>query len=306
MSQGALAAAMVPPDRLPGPDSRIRRLPTPGLPDHVALLPASERQGQVLARIVRLIAADREIKAAWLAGSLARGDGDAFSDVDVVALVPSGAATRVWEKYARWASRLRRLALVRCKRDSQLINVITGDWDRCDLRFVDEDELCHIDRRSLVPLWGETRALLLTTAETARSGARETVVPQLVREFFRVLGLAVVAVHREEWLLAQSGISMMRQLTIDLLLEDRGLGSDRSGAFHLNVLLSRDQRQALESLPVPAADRSSIIAANVALARMFVPLARELTSRTSCEWPIALEVATYRHLRGHLGVDFGV
>ncbi len=273
--------------------------------DVLELVP-SARQRQLVRWIVRVLAADRQVKAAWLSGSRARGDGDAFSDVDVVALVSGSDAAQVGAKYATGARRLGPVSLVRTKMANRIINVITGEWDRFDLRFVDEAELPEIRSLALLPLLGDTGGASSEAGETHGAASPEAVV-QLVCEFFRVLGLAVVAVQREEWLLAQSGINMMKQLTIDLLLEGSGMSrAQRGGALHLNALLPRDQRLALEALPVPSADRSGIIAANVAVARLFVPLARKLAARIAAEWPTAFEVATRRHLREQLGVDIGV
>jgi predicted nucleotidyltransferase len=305
LSHHELAAAMVPPDIPRRTDIDLRKRPAPALLEEVTSLMPSPRQRAVMARIVRVIAVDRQVKAAWLAGSLARGHGDAFSDIDVIALVALGEARHVGTKYAARARRLGRLSLVRTKMDNRVVNVITGAWDRFDLRFIDEDELPEIGEMTLLPLWGDTESLPSVTGETDRSASPEAVV-RLVCEFFRVLGLAVVAVQREEWLLAQSGVNMMKQLTIDLLLEGSAINLRRGGALRLNAFLSRDQRLALEALPVPSADRPGIIAANMAVARMFVPLARELAARIAADWPTAFEAATRRHLREHLGVELGV
>jgi len=48
-----------------------------------------------------------------------------------------------------------------------------------------------------------------------------------------------------------------------------------------------------------------LIAANLALAAIFLPRARRLAAQTGMTWPTAFEAATRRHLKERLGVAFG-
>lgn len=43
----------------------------------------TEAQAALMEQLVQVLAADPRIRAAWLSGSLARGGGDAWSDVDL-------------------------------------------------------------------------------------------------------------------------------------------------------------------------------------------------------------------------------
>lgn len=53
----------------------------------------------------------------------------------------------------------------------------------------------------------------------------------LVNEFFRVLGLSVVAMGQEEYVLGLQGGDILRRLTVDLMLEENGIGPiERGGA----------------------------------------------------------------------------
>ena len=47
-------------------------------------------QQALIEAIHRALAADDDVEAVWLAGSLGRGRGDAFSDVDVLVLAADG------------------------------------------------------------------------------------------------------------------------------------------------------------------------------------------------------------------------
>ena len=52
-----------------------------------------------------------------------------------------------------------------------------------------------------------------------------------------------------------------------------------------------------------SADRDSLIAANRALAAIFLPRARRLASKIGMEWPTDFEAATRRHLRLRLQLE---
>jgi hypothetical protein len=135
----------------------------------------------------------------------------------------------------------------------------------------------------------------VTTAET---------VAKLVREFFRILALAPVGLGRGEYLVALWGIDLLRRLTVDLILEENGVGpSERGGALHLNQFLTEQQRRELESLPPLTATRESLLAADQAIAAIFLLRARALAGKIGMAWPEALEAAARRHLRAQLGLE---
>ncbi|HEX4303111.1 MAG TPA: nucleotidyltransferase domain-containing protein [Rhizomicrobium sp.] len=56
-------------------------------------------QQSLLDAIVRVLSADDRIQSAWLTGSLGRGAGDVFSDVDVAVIVPDAAFDEVLKAY---------------------------------------------------------------------------------------------------------------------------------------------------------------------------------------------------------------
>jgi hypothetical protein len=126
---------------------------------------------------------------------------------------------------------------------------------------------------------------------------------KLVNEFIRLLGLLVVGTGRQEYFLGLTGVDLLRQITFELMLEENGCGpEDRGGALHRWPLLTQDQHDELRALAPVVADRDGIIAADVALARIFLPRARRLARRVGMVWPEAFEAATRRHLQERLGV----
>ena len=252
--------------------------------------------------ISRVLSDDDQIEAAWLAGSLGRGGGDAFSDVDVVALVAGRAATDVGQRYARDVTAIAQPALVQPLFGGRILNVVTTDWERFDISFVEAGELARFDADKLTPLFNRgDRAPPRGNGEPYRP-APETVL-RLVNEYLRVLGLLVVALGREEYGLGLNGVDILRRLTVDLMLEENRVGpAERGGALRRNPLLTQDQRRELEALAPVAADGAGLIAANLALAAIFLPRARRLAAETGMTWPSTFEAATRRHLKERLGV----
>lgn len=259
-------------------------------------------QQDLLDRIHRVLHGDAEVEAAWLGGSLGCGAGDAFSDVDVVVLVGGGAATIVGRRYGQDVSRIAEPALVTTLFGGRVQSVVTLDWRRFDLSFVEAGELGRFDADRLTPLFNRGERSPPRGHTPPYQTTPETVLA-LVDEFLRILGLLVVGVGREEYVLGLAGADIMRRLTVDLMLEENGVGPvERGGALRRNPLLTAQQRRELASLAPVSADRGGIITASVSLAAIFLPRARRLATRIGAAWPEAFEAATRRHLEERLGL----
>jgi predicted nucleotidyltransferase len=261
-------------------------------------------QFALIEAIRQALAPDDDIEAGWLAGSLGRGKGDAFSDVDVLVLVADDKLSDVIGRYAHDVSAIAQPVLVNRLYGGRVLNVVTVDWRRFDLTFVEARELGRYDTAALSPLFNKS----------GREPPRRAAIPYqttpdqvlaLVNEFLRVLGLLVVGIGREEYVLGLTGVDLLRRVTFDLMLEENGVGPiDRGGALHRKPLLAPDQYRQLEALPPVSADRAGIITAHIALADLFLPRARALVERVGAAWPEAFEAATRRHLQDRLGVSF--
>lgn len=261
----------------------------------------SREQRTLIDAAHRTLFGDPQIEAVWLAGSLGDGRGDAFSDVDLLVLVVDGKVADVAERYARDAATIAEPALVNQLYGGRILNVVTQHWQRFDMTFVEGSELGRFDGPRLTTVFNKgTRSPAPLPAQAYRTAPDRLL--KLVNEFLRVLGLSVVVMGREEYLVGLRGVELLRQMTIDLMLEENGVGpAQRGGALHLNSLLSPQQREALQNLAPISASRERIIAASGELAGIFLPRARELAERVAMEWPEAFEAATRRHLRERLG-----
>ena len=276
-------------------------MPIP-LPPSLTANSALAAQRVLLERIVSELTPDQRCLAVWLGGSLARGEGDALSDVDVgVAVDDANLASFLVDLEAHLGEmgptifkRLSRMG------DTSVLTAITPDWQRFD---VSAHPLSTVSHPIAYP-----RLVLFDRSEVqSRFGPFQptpSVPPDrlawLVEEFWRVLGLLVVVAGREEYLVGVDGVTLLRRYLIDLMLLENG--SQRGGALHLNAFLTPEQRRVLEGLPALLPTREAVVEGNLACARAFRPLARQLMARYALNYPDGFEQATLAHLARNLSV----
>ena len=258
---------------------------------------------QTLVEAIRgVLEQDAEIEAVWLAGSLGQGGGDAFSDIDILALATDGTVGSVCQRYRRDVARIAEPALVNALFGGRILNVVTRDWRRFDIVFIEAGDLVRYDSERLTPLFNRGDRRPSSPPATPYEPAPDTVL-KIVNEYLRVLGLLVVALGREEYMLGLSGLGLMRGMTLDLMLEENNVApADRGGALRRNPLLTEDQRRDLATLAPVAATLEGLIAANRALTAIFLPRARRLAERVGAPWPVVFEAATREHLERSLGL----
>lgn len=258
-------------------------------------------QESLVGAIFGVLQRDGRVEAAWLAGSLGRDEGDAYSDVDIVVLCTDGMAGEV--AATRGLLDFARPVLVNPLFGGRILNVITPEWQRFDLVFIEATDLKRYNANDLKPLFNRSGR------EPPRSeGAPHKSTPEslskLVIESFRVVSLAPVGLGRKEFVVALSGIELLRRMTVDLMLEENGVGPRaRGGALRLNPFLTGEQIRLLQSLPAVAADYDSLIRCQKAIARLFIPRARALASRIGMEWPAKLEEASRAYLKSQLDLE---
>src|SRR5262245_47118299 len=231
--------------------------------------------------------ADERIVAAWLGGRLAAGTADARSDVDLRVAVADDAFDAF---VADWPSLPARIAPTVMPRrigtpESPIGNAITPEWLRFDVAIARAAAPERAGDR--VPF--DRRATRPVEAPAARPDPA-TRLPGLVEEFLRVLGLWRVVHERGEPVLMAHGAGLLRWSLVELfLIENR---AQRGGVLHLNPYLTDEQRQLLEALP------TTPVELNVALARAFLPRARDLMAAHGQPYPDEFERPTLAYLDG--------
>lgn len=259
-------------------------------------------QEDMAAAIAARAAAELPVEALFLAGSLGRGAGDRFSDIDLLGVA---AAEHREAVVAGWRPLLESLAPIVFWSEragpTHLFNAVTGSYQRIDLLLVEPSALAARARDALKPLHDPQRL---------HDGLRDTIVwagPDagrvrwLIEEFIRVLGLLPVGMGRGEYLLGQAGLMLLRGLLVDLLAEEVER-ADKGGMLHWSERYTPEQMALIARVPMPAPTREEVIAAHLACAAVFVPRARALAARIGLDWPERFEAAMWDHLESELGV----
>ena len=259
-------------------------------------------QQSLIDSITRALSADARIESAWLSGSLGKGGGDAFSDVDVTVVVPESVFDAVLKHYTADLTAIAPVVHTFTHGFGRLVSSVTQDWQRFDLTFLKPAEFAAMPLGELKPLFNRGTPQKAVPAAPPPHKPQAARIEQIVREFLRVLGLAPVAMGRGEYLASLDGAGLLRRMVIDLMQEKNGIGPVRGSAIHVNVHLTGEQRRALEALPPLSADRESLLAMNEALWRIFRPLGQDLCAQTGAPWPSAFEDATREHLAHALGL----
>ncbi len=266
-------------------------------------MPTPEQQ-DLIDGIARMLRAEPQIEAAWLAGSLGKGQGDRFSDVDVLALAKDGTAANLASTLPDRLSAVATPVLVNVLFGGRVINVVNDDWRRFDINLVEAPALAEYDGAELQVLFNRGDR---TPPSKPRAPYRTSpeMLLKLVNEFWRVFGLAAVGLGREEYVVCLAGIGYLRGMTLDLMLEENLIApAARGGALHRNIFLAADQQAQLVGLPPLSATRESVIEAHRALAAIFLPRARRLADEIGMAWPTAFEDATRRNLAAKLKFEF--
>lgn len=258
-------------------------------------------QQQLVAVVTDRQRGDPDLRALFLAGSLGRGEGDRFSDVDLVAVVEPEAQERF---AARWRTLLDGVAPVvfwwSPRGIRTLVSAVTEDWLRCDLFMVPPGGLGRRAKSTVAPLI-DPGGLYATLPDELPPGAADPErVQGLIDEFLRVLGLLPVVAGRDEHVTAARGAGMLRDMLIDLMLEDARL-PEPHGALHLSRILTPADMATLAALPPARPDRLDA-EAHLATARAFIPRAQRMARELGLDWPHAFAAATAQHLDAELEV----
>jgi hypothetical protein len=241
------------------------------------------------------------VRGLFVGGSLGRGSGDEWSDVDLVAVTQPDQQRWLADQ---WRLMLEQITPVvfwnELHRDGLILNAVTHEWLRCDLVLTDPKRFRGRAQNLLQPLIdrdGLYGALPASLPDKTPNAGR---VNYLINEFIRVLGLTPVVLARGEYVTGVMGTGLLREMVQGLFMEDVSL-PDPGGILHLSTLLTPEQMLILCSLPYPAPSRHEVLHANIEVTKVFLPLARGMAGRLGVVWPSAFEAATRRHLIDTLG-----
>ncbi len=263
----------------------------------------TEPQLALLDRVVEALRGEPRVAAAWLVGSFALGNADAFSDLDVHCLVADEDAeslSRDWLDLVRAVTPV--VTMMPFRTGTLGGSVITPEWLHLDVAIHRASTLDVATLAGMAPLFDRTGRLPAGPVPLPPEDRRPHFPHDVVQWFFYLFGSLVVVVGRNEPAWAMNGVITMRDAgLVPLMMAENGTRRI-GGNKRLNPFLTPEQREVLRSLPPIAPTIDSVVAAEVAIARDFIPRGRALAARVGAEWPAALEEATVRWVERGIGV----
>lgn len=248
---------------------------------------------------VRAASADERIRALWLGGSLARGDADSASDLDLVVTVRDESRAQFAREWSTWLAKIAPTVIAR------LLPFLPGSFyaltatgERLDVVVESEAELAATPFRIHVAVFDRDHLIDRLPAAAPPEGPSREQIAFLIEEFLRIYGLGYVAVMRGDLLLMNEGIHLLRGLLYQLFCQANAPSSP-AGMKRRSANLMPAQSATLGALPTGGRDWEETLRANEAVARALLANARQIAAEHGVQWPEALEATTLAVLRLH-------
>lgn len=254
-------------------------------------------QDDMIEHVTAGVAKLPHIRGLFLAGSHGRGSADIHSDIDLLAIADEQHHAQVAVDWRNLVEAITHVVFWQERgRGPILLNAITYEWLRCDMFVIAPAAFATRARNTVRPLIDPENLFAALPPSLEQKSPDAARVTYLINEFIRVLGLLSVVVGRAEYFVAANGVGLLRDHLVNLMIEEVPL-ADRGGALHLSKSLPPQQIEILRTLPFPGPERDAVVAAHIAIARLFFPRARALALQLGIAWPSEFETATKRHLQ---------
>lgn len=261
-------------------------------------------QRNLIERAKTVVADDDRILAAWLVGSYATGQADAYSDVDLHCLISDESADWFREHWADTARELVGPTVLAESLPGMIGGLcLTPDWLHLDLIMHPRSEFDPHNVAGLVPLYDSTGDLLPKHPKPRVVVDKPYFPDQTIKHLLYYLGNLTVGVGRDELIMLHGGIFTWRELLIEVMLAENGV-RHRGGKKRLNPYLTDEQRRNLESLSIPGMDMDELLAGLHVLTSEILRRGKALARDTATPWPQDLEDAAMANIRRHLDLDF--
>lgn len=242
---------------------------------------------------------DPRVHAIWLGGSLASGEPDEESDIDMTVVVDDATANEFSLELERWLQGVGHPVAVTSGPVPNLVASLMRDGLRFDVT---------VERRSSVAARPRPEVLVLHDPFGVAGGGG-VVTPrfeptgkwlrQSVEDFLRFLDQLNVVVLRREWIAGIDNAWYLISQLVDLYAHrNRAV---RTSVRRINARLTSSQREAIETLPPIHGDERSIVDVHMAVAKLYLPEAEEFSKELGLEWPQELEQTVVEHLARRTG-----
>ncbi len=232
----------------------------------------------------------------WLGGSLARGDADQSSDLDVLIAVADDAFDEFAAGWRAWLDSITPTVIARSLPllPGSLYSV-TPAMERLDIISERVSALARTPHRVRLLVLDKDECNSLLPELPAAPGPSALSIASLVEEFFRDYAMFHTVVDRDDWLLGIEAINVIRSLLYRLFLESNA-PIPVTGVKRWSERLTPEQRAVLESLPAARPREDEVVPAHEAVSVAFVLNAKSICRRVGVEWPTELDRCVRDHL----------
>lgn len=264
-------------------------------PAAIAVLPAAYHE--LYAAVITAVVDDERVRAVWLSGSLARGDADAGSDLDLILAI----ADDDFEDFvAGWRDWLTGITPVLIGNEIPGSNLVFSSLT---------DRLCRLDgvvepviRVSESPHRARVVVLDrdgLDARVPERASGRDpdpARITAIITEFWRIQAIFPAMVDgRGDLLSALLGVQTARQLLYDVFVESNQ-PLPVTGVKKVSAKLTPDQLAALSGLPACSPVRAELIVADAAVCEAMAADGRAAADRVGAEYPVRIADVVTAHL----------
>jgi Streptomycin adenylyltransferase len=254
-----------------------------------ALSPLPTGYHALFDRLLDVVDNDARIRALWLSGSLARGDADAGSDLDVILAVRDDDFDEFAAGWPDWLATITPTVIARSLPFAAgCFYSLTTECLRLDVVSEPVSKLPESPhrRRAVVLDRDGLDAQVPTPAD--RPPPDPDRIAHLVEEFYRLLAMFVpVVVLRQDWLLGMAGVQGNRQALYELFVE-ANQPLPPMGVKQWSSKLTPAQRTVLEDLPAIDARLDSLVTAMWATAEAWRTHGRATVQGLGMPWPSTL------------------
>jgi len=242
---------------------------------------------------VEVFTADERVRGMWLHGAIARGAADAGSDLDISVAVRDADFDEFAGQWQSWLAAITPTLTARPIGPGSCY-ALTPGCQRLDVIAEPVSKLpaSPHTRRIVVFDRGGLTALVPAPADPPPSAAT---ISYLIEETLRQAANFPAVIVRDDWLLGVVAVQQVQLMLYELFAE-ANKPAPPTGPKQWSTKLTPRQRSVLEALPVPAPNRSSVLAARQAAFAAFFQHAPSIAQRNDVPWPDELDRAVRAYL----------
>ncbi|WP_195909301.1 nucleotidyltransferase domain-containing protein [Microlunatus sp. Gsoil 973] len=268
-----------------------------------ALAPLPETYHQLYRQVLAVCEPDERIRGLWLSGSLARGNADGGSDLDLLLAVDDDAYETFAAEWQEWLATATPTLLAKRIPAAAVLIVTSLTPQMCRLDVVAErvGALADSPFRTRVAVFDRDGLNAGIPDQVDGPGPDRDKINNLVSEFWRVQSISPAMINdRKDFLVARSGVDLAARLLLDLLIESNQ-PLPPMGAKRFNSQLTEEQRRILQAVPAYRADPESLVAAGLWLCDAMATHGRAAVERVGAQYPEELAAAVQDHLARTIG-----